>query len=65
MNIDIQDIFVAGTIGTVLLLANKFIKVIGSFANPFKKLGNVFDSLEILIDSIDSNIRAKSLKTKA
>lgn len=65
MNIDIQDIFVAGTIGTVLLLANKFIKVIGSFANPFKKLGNVFDSLDILIDSIDSNIRAKSLKTKA
>lgn len=65
MNIDIQDVFVGGVIITLLLLANKFLKVIDGFANPFKKLGGFFDSLKGIADTIKDRIKADKFRMYA
>ena len=64
-NIDWSAVFVVGTVAAVLLIFNKFIKVLDRFANPLDKLGGVFDGFKNLLNSFADLNKAKALNVKS
>lgn len=65
--IALGDVFIVGSLVGIFYTMNKTLNVLKAFSTPFEKIGDVFDSLSGVLDSVSdiANAKAKQIKSEA